>query len=279
MYESLLVTSDKSKIPILITSTSFYFRSQYRGVLSVIKDITGRKRLEQALVRSEKYAAIAQLSLGISHEIKNPLSVLQAHLDLVKSNTKLKAMLDEKLQYSFDVMSMQATRITTTVRSLSNLAHDRAPEMRAVDLKRLLDDTSDMFFPKLKKTGVSLKRDYAHVEPVAVEADEGKLVQLFTNLFFNALEAMPDGGALHLEIVIQSESAHVEISFTDSGQGIPEDIRNCVADPFFTTKPQGTGMGLAVCQRIIEEHHGALIFGNGPQGGARVTVRLPNIQP
>ena len=279
MYESLLVTRDRSRIPILITSTSFYFRGEYRGVLSLIKDIAGRKRMEEALARSEKYAAIAQLSLGISHEIKNPLSVMQAHLDLVKSNKTIKNIADEKLNYSFEVMNTQARRIAATVRSLSNLAHDRPPEMRPMDLTRLLDDVSDMFFPKFKKGGVVLERRYARRDPVALEADEGKLIQLFTNLYFNALEAMPEGGGLRVDVRPRPESGEVELAFEDSGSGISAEIRKRIADPFFTTKPAGTGMGLAICQRIVEEHHGTLEFDEAPGGGALVIVRLPLIQP
>ena len=278
MYESLLVTRDQSRIPILITSTSFYFHGEYRGVLSVIKDITEQKRAEQALARSEKYAAIAQLSMGISHEIKNPLSVLQAHLDLLHSNKALKQVLTEKLKYSLDVMETQSVRIAATVRSLSSLAQDRAPDIRLVNLVRLLDDTSDMFFPKLKKAHVELQRAYEKDSAVAVEADEGKLIQVITNLFFNALESMSDGGTLTVDAAADPSGGAI-ISITDTGAGIPPSTLNRITNPFFTTKPSGTGMGLAVCQRIIEEHHGNLFFDSAQGQGTIARIRLPLYQP
>ena len=278
MFESLLVTRHKTKIPILITSTSFYFQGAYRGVLSMIKDITAQKSAEQALLRSEKYTAIAQLSMGISHEIKNPLSVLQAHMDLLKSNKPFVAALTEKQKYSIDVIKTQAERIAATVQSLSNLAHDRAPDIRPVNLVRIVEDTSDMFFPKLKKAGITLHRTYDKHTAMTVYADEGKLIQVLTNLYFNALESMASGGSITVALV-QNASHETALSITDTGCGIPEEILGRIRDPFFTTKPQGTGMGLAVCARIIEDHHGRISFESRPGRGTRVTVHLPEKQP
>lgn len=273
MYESLLVTRDNRRVPILITSSSFYFKGEYMGVLSVIKDITERKKFEESLARSEKFNAIAQLTMGISHEIKNPLSVLQAHVDLIKNKKEIKNLEDEKILYSLKVIAEQSERIAITVSSLTSLAQDKESLMKPINALELMHNVAEMFHPKLNKSHITLYAEWDPDDIVIIEADEGKLLQVLTNLLFNAIESMSGGGELWLGVDRTPEG--VEIRVSDTGIGIPEDLMKRIFDPFFTTKTRGTGMGLAICQGIVEKHGGRMHIESQPGSGTTVRLLLP----
>ena len=275
VYESQLLTRNKQKVPVLVSSTSFYFRDRYVGVLSFIKDISERRQAEESLARSEKLAAIAQLTMGISHEIKNPLSVMQAHVDLLTDKREIRQLENQKINYSLEVIAEQTRRITATITSLSALSRDTPSKQIRLDASALIRDVTDMFSPRLEKSAIELKREWDDSAEIWVVADRGQCFQLLTNLMFNAIESMDPGGVLTVALARDTQTRRAHFSVSDTGSGIDSETMKRIFAPFFTTKQQGTGMGLAICQRIAEEHGGALAVFSAPEKGTTVTLKLP----
>jgi signal transduction histidine kinase len=275
VFESLLVTKVNKQIPILITSTSFYFRDEYVGVLSVIKDISVQKRAELAFARSQMFAVMAQMSMGISHEIKNPLAVMQAHIELLSNNSTLKNSGDDKLKYSFEVIKNQADRINFTLRSLSLFSSAKESQVKTVNLAAILNQLSEMFAPKLDKAHVFVIRNYDKDRFAGVAGSEPRLTQLFANLIFNAIESMPTGGTLELSLSEKMPDKFYKVTISDTGCGIPKEHIDNIFEPFFTTKADGMGMGLLICRQIVDETGGNMFIESKTGQGTKIIVRLP----
>jgi two-component system sensor histidine kinase HydH len=242
------------------------------------------RRLEQAQAearRSERLAALGQLSAGLAHEIRNPLGVIKGSAE----------MLIQKLQASDELARELAGYISTEVNRLSALVTEFLDFARPLHaqphpanvtalLDRVLQIVADRFAgkPAPGKT-VSVERHFASGLP-AVPLDESLCEQAFLNLVQNAYEAMQDadgGGTLRVEVqpTTQNDRPGVELRLADTGPGVPEELREEIFNPFVTTKKTGVGLGLSIVSKIVDGHHGSIHVANRPGGGAVFTLFFP----
>ena len=253
------------------------------GVIAVMRDLTVVRELENRLRRSDRLAALGSLAAGLAHEIKNPLTSLltfSRHLsrrfDDVQFREKFQAVVPHELQ-----------RINGIVEQLLELARPSRLHFAGVRLPALLERVVDLCAHELDSRGVRLTREYARDLP-AIWADADALYQSLVNLVRNALDAMPSGGRLVLrvgwagteDIVVaggRSPGAgrRVQIEVEDSGVGIAPDAADRVFNPFFTTKDSGTGLGLALTHKIVEDHGGVIDFRPASGGGTIFRIALP----
>lgn len=243
------------------------------ALMTYIEDVTEITRMQLQILRSEKYAAIAQLSMGLHHEIKNPLAIISGHAETLMDNTGLRAMNDPDVDRSLDVMYRQTKRIATILNNLSALARETIIDRRPVNLRRLAETLRDMFQPRLEKTGIALAIDAAQDVELR-SGDENGLLQAFTNIMFNAVEAMPNGGELSITVRVTLPGP-ISVEFEDTGCGVPPDDIERIFDPFYTTKQDGMGLGLATCRKVIEAHGGRITVSPRRPFGARVAVEFP----
>jgi signal transduction histidine kinase len=247
------------------------------------------RRLEQAQAearRSERLAALGQLSAGLAHEIRNPLGVIKGSAE----------MLTQKLQASDALARELAGYISTEVNRLSDLvtefldfARPLHAEPHPADLIALLDRVlqivADRFAGKQSsgtqetRKPVRVERHYASGLPL-VPLDESLCEQAFLNLVQNAYEAMQDAdhdGRLSVEVqrAMQNDREGVELRLTDTGPGVPEELREEIFNPFVTTKKTGVGLGLSIVSKIVDGHHGSIRVEDGPQGGASFIIFFP----
>jgi two-component system, NtrC family, sensor histidine kinase HydH len=233
---------------------------------------TGRE-LQQAragVLRSERLAAIGGLAAGVAHELRNPLTSVKLLLqhaasrpgDAVLPATKLRLILDE------------VGRMEGTIQGL--LDFSRPPDLQCLphDLRETLRRATNLVEGRARTQGVHVELDRDGC-PVVVDGDPQQLQQVFVNLLINGIEAMPDGGLLCAHVDVIEAKSQVRVRIEDNGQGIPADILPRLFEPFATSKERGTGLGLAVSRRIIEEHRGAIEAANRPEGGATFEVILP----
>ncbi len=235
------------------------------------------RRLAQAQEearRSERLAALGQMSAGLAHEIRNPLGVIKGSAE----------MLNQKLEPGNPLASELAGYILSEVNRLSALvarfldfarplALDRVP----ADVRVVVDRALSAVASQHPGSRVSVERAYADALP-PVPMDESLCEQVFQNLALNAYEAMePDGGSLRVEIEPAQHSSQkgVEITFCDTGAGIPSDLCQQIFNPFFTTKKNGVGLGLSIVSKIVDGHRGQLRVENKPQRGACFHVFFP----
>jgi two-component system sensor histidine kinase HydH len=229
---------------------------RYRHVAEQLAETN--KQLEQAQAearRSERLAALGQLSAGLAHEIRNPLGVIKGSAET----------LGRKLPTEDPVARELAGYISSEVNRLNSLVSRFLSFAKPLELKKQPEDISLIVEHAIKAaqeqwpdSGVEVARDYAKDIP-SVDVDAELTEQVFKNLVFNAFEAMDaDGGTLNIEIIKEYSDGRpgVEVAFSDSGPGVPQELREQIFNPFFTTKSNGVGLGLSIVSKIVDDHGG-----------------------
>ncbi|PWI57301.1 PAS domain-containing sensor histidine kinase [Sulfoacidibacillus thermotolerans] len=235
------------------------------GAVCLFNDVTERKHAEQLLMQSEKLAVVGQLAAGIVHEIRNPLTVLKGFLRFSENG-------NFKSEY-ISIMDKEIERIETIIQEFLILAKPQAMNLRWYDVGKLLMDALTPLQPFILQNNVTVELRIASPLPL-VQCEEMQLRQAFMNILKNAIEAMPLGGHLTIEAnVWDGRSVHVQIA--DDGCGIPEQQVKNLGTPFYTTKQNGTGLGLTVSQKIIELHHGTLQIKSIEGTGTIVELVIP----
>jgi two-component system, NtrC family, sensor histidine kinase HydH len=248
---------------------------EYRQLAEEMADTNRRlAEVQEEARRSERLAALGQMSAGLAHEIRNPLGVIRGSAE----------MLNRKLEHSNPLASELAGYILSEVNRLSALvmrfldfARPVPLERRPSDLRQIVDRALAVIAPSCPAIPVTVERQYADELP-DVSVDETLCEQVFQNLVLNAYEAMePAGGTLRVSIaaVRRGPASGVEVAFRDSGVGIPPELSQQIFNPFFTTKKTGVGLGLSVVSKIVDEHRGSLRVESHPGRGACFYVFLP----
>jgi signal transduction histidine kinase len=219
----------------------------------------------EALVRSERLAAIGRIAAQITHEIRNPLSSISLNAEELGERAPQARELCEAIVREVD-------RLTSITEEYLRFARLPKPQVGAANVNDVVRDLLDFVRPELDAGGVQLELSLSPELP-AVMADVGQLRQLLLNLVRNAREAMPGGG--HLRVATRGGEGAVKIEVRDAGPGIPAERLQRIFDPFFTTKERGTGLGLAMAQEIAQEHGGQLTCESAP-GATVFTLRLPS---
>lgn len=240
-------------------------------VAAMIEDITEQTRAQQALIQSEKLAVMGRVSASLAHEINNPLQSVIGCLGLA----------DEMLTEEDDVRRFvriaieeleSAAEIVAQLRDLSR--EPETLEMEPVDLKELVDRTLFLTGKRLREKEIKTTWESEGDLP-RVSGAPDRLRQVFLNLVLNAAEAMPDGGRLRISAAPTEEPEGVRLRFSDSGVGIEAENIKRLFEPFYSTRTGGMGMGLYVCQKIIQAHGGHIEVDSRPGEGATFTIWLP----
>lgn len=235
--------------------------------VAVVEEITARKALEAEARHAGRLAVLGQLAAGIAHEIGNPLSSLQARLQLMKRRNDP----DFHLR-SLEVLQNQIDRIGRIVRNVSHLSHKTREGWVTIDVNATVGEAVSLVRLDARATGITFsERLQESLAPVRGVRDQ--LLQVVLNLLLNAIDAMADGGVL--EVSTFSENQSVKIAVTDSGKGIDDAVREHLFEPFFTTKPEGTGLGLSICYSLVHAHGGTIEVSSEPNRGACFTIALP----
>ncbi|PZD97665.1 hypothetical protein DNH61_02000 [Paenibacillus sambharensis] len=238
-------------------------------IFGTVRDITGHKQTEELLRKSEKLKMAGQLAAGIAHEIRNPLTSLKGFSKLQRHAT------GEQADRYYQIMETEFTRIEMILDELLVLAKPNAACYKVWDVKLLAGEVAELLSSQAILNNVIIQMETGP-DPCLVNCDKNQLKQVFMNVIKNAIEAMPGGGLLMVTTTVLRE--HVLVKVTDSGAGIPMEKMARLGEPFYTTKEKGTGLGLMVSLKIIEEHHGRMEFDSSPGRGTTVSIRLPAYQ-
>ena len=260
------------------------FAQQSRHQTQLYRDLAERlaetnRRLEQAQAearRSERLAALGQLSAGLAHEIRNPLGVIKGSAEMLTQ--KLQAS-DELARELSGYISTEVNRLSALVTEFLDFARPLHAEPHPADLTALLDRVLQIVAGRFPSDPVRVERHYAGGLPL-VPLDESLCEQAFLNLVQNAYEAMQDDsnpGTLRVEVrpTTQNEREGVELRLSDTGPGVPQELREEIFNPFVTTKKTGVGLGLSIVSKIVDGHRGTIHVENAPAGGAVFTLFFP----
>jgi signal transduction histidine kinase len=227
-----------------------------------------RLRLKEQLNRAAHLSALGEMAAVISHEIRNPLGIIRSSAELLKKKV---IGFDPKNTIP-DIIIEESSRLNNIITDFLKYARPRPPRLAPCRIENVLEKNLTFLSAQMEGKGYSVLKTIDDNLP-AVTADADMLYQAFLNIFINALQAMPDGGQILLQV--QAKTDVLEVIIADQGGGVPQEVLEKVWDPFFTTKDKGTGLGLGIVKNIVDAHGGDIFIENVSDGGARFIIHLP----
>jgi two-component system, NtrC family, sensor kinase len=244
------------------------------GAMIIIRDLTEEKKTEELIRRIDRLTSLGQLSAGIAHEIRNPLSSINFNVQLL---AKKVAVSDTAKSLIADTQE-GIDRIRTLVKGMLDFAKPSLPALRSDSLLRVVQGSVALMDSQLKENKVEVRCELPDTLPDVI-LDAHQIQQVFVNLLLNGMEAMPDGGTIHIagRVIkgVKSRWEQVMLQVTDQGTGISRDDLSRIFNPFFTTKPEGTGLGLSIVHKILEQHHATVDVVSDTSRGTTFTLKFP----
>lgn len=230
--------------------------------------------LERRTRRAERLAELGTLTAGLAHEIKNPLSTIQLNLQLLQEDLPAESIIGSRVHNRLRTVRQEASRLREILDDFLKYAGNLTLEPERADLGQILEELCDFFAPQASVSRVNVRLDRPP-EPVMASVDVKLLKQAVLNLMLNATQAMTGGGDLMLRT--RREGASASITVTDTGPGMPAEAVQKIFEAYYTTKKGGTGLGLPMTRRIVEEHGGTIQVASELGKGTSVTMRFPII--
>lgn len=269
--------ADGNRLVLGMTLSPLHEQGKETGLVGVFKDLTQIRDLEEEMRRKEWLASLGEMSAGMAHEIRNPLGALAGAMQMLRKDLQA----DETSQRLMDIAVREATRLDTIITEFLQYARPPALNLAEFDLNKVLAETLDLVQHEARtRTNITIVTSLAD-GALPGQVDQDQMKQVFWNLASNAFDAMSNGGRLTIatscrKIDVGGRKADVvEISFQDTGEGIPKKILDKIFLPFFTTKKQGSGLGLAAVHRIVDLHGGWIKVDSRERQGSRFVVCLP----
>ncbi|WP_280769381.1 ATP-binding protein [Salipaludibacillus daqingensis] len=234
-------------------------------ILCVSNDITERKLVEETIRKSDKLTVVGELAAGVAHEIRNPLTSIQGFLQFLKPNYK-----DERY---FDIMLSEIERIKLIINEMLVLSKPQAKNPEMKDVREICQMIIDLLESQANLNNIEILTEFDSNIP-DIWCETNQLKQVFVNVLKNAMESMIDGGQIVVQIKKNDEET-ILIRFIDEGIGIEQKRIERLGEPFYSTKEKGTGLGLMVSYRIIEQHNGKIKFSSKKNQGTTVDIILP----
>jgi signal transduction histidine kinase len=231
-----------------------------------------QRALEAQLHQSERLAALGEMTAGVAHEVRNPLGIISSTAELLRERLN-RYEPDNRLA---QIIVEETNRLNAKVSEFLDFARPREPNLQPCELDKVLERSIELMNPEIERLDISVNRDY-RVNGKVQAADPGLLHQAFLNILINAIQAMPEGGALNVSVTSGPNGQGTEIQFQDSGDGIAPETLKKVFNPFYTTKEKGSGLGLPIVKSIIESHRGTIRISSQPGQGTLVTIQLPEL--
>jgi len=265
---------DGTLFPVDVSAGLLEFAG-HRYILAIDRDITERKKSEEILQRTEQLKCTGELATGLAHEIKNPLAGIKASIEILSGAEYV----PEDDRAVLKLVIGEIKRIEVLIRDLLNFARPSKPHFQETDVNEVVNVVATLVLQNPARQGgaagaIKVVKTLADGLP-GVTADIMQLKQVFMNLIMNAVDAMPEGGTLDLKSWYGVQSNKVNVEISNTGKEIEAAVLEKMFQPFFTTKPKGTGMGLAISQRLIENHGGAITVSRNLGGGVVFRISLP----
>ena len=240
------------------------------SLLIILRDVTRERAQETSTLESERLNAIRLLAASVAHEIGNPLNALNIHLQLMRR--ELKNNEPEELENLLSVAQSEVGRLDAIIAQFLKALRPSQPKLEPADPAKLLQETLLLLKPEFENRRIAVSLEIPADLP-AVQLDPVQIKQVYFNLVKNATEAMPDGGALKISFTLNDR--WLSVAFLDSGHGIPAEELPRLFQPYHTTKTKGTGLGLMITQRIVQDHGGHIEVSSKPGAGACFRILLP----
>jgi len=239
------------------------------GALITMRDAESARRIEDEIELSRRISASGRVTRGVAHEVKNPINAIVLHLQLLRNKMK---ELDPDTSRHVDIIDSEIHRLDRVVQILVDFTRPRDLRLEDTDLRLLLDEVSLLAAPDAAQHGVKVVRELPE-HPIPVKVDIDFIKQAILNVVLNGVQAMPNGGSL--TIAAQCSDGMVITEVRDQGTGIPGDVQEKIFELYFTTKKEGSGIGLAQAYQIMQWHYGSVDFESVEGKGTTFRLRLP----
>lgn len=273
--EQLFRRADGSLCLAIVTYSPLFVSGKITGVLGIARDVTQERRAAEIAAHTDKLHAVGQMASGVAHDFNNVLATILGRTQLLKRLAE-----NEQLRRGLEIIETAALDGAATARRIQNFArlNQTNAELKFINLNQLISDclefTSTRWNNDAHAHGINYEVTTSLGEDVISRGDASELREVFVNLIFNALDAMPKGGRLHISTSVDANQAMVQV--TDNGIGMPEDVKQRIFEPFFTTKgSSGTGLGLSVSLSIISHHGGTIEIESEVGKGTSFHICLP----
>jgi signal transduction histidine kinase len=266
---------DKTNIDVQINALSINEGENANSIIFYIKNLAVLKELEQNLHRSMKYTVISQLASSIGHEIRNPLSSLAIHTEVLSNvATKVPAKKEQsdRINKSINILNSEIERLTKLIDQFFNLAKPKEIELTYENINNLVSEVLELVQQEAYEKSVSIHKHLGSDLPM-VKMSLDQIKQVVINIMLNAFDAMPDGGKLY--IATRKYEDRVALVIRDTGKGIPPHLKDKIFDLYFSTKTTGGGIGLAISKKIVEAHEGKIYFKSKIGQGTNFVMELP----
>lgn len=261
--------ADGHTVPLEVIATVLKEGGEAAGIVLLFRDITEVRRLKKEIARNQHLASLGSLAAGVAHEIRNPLSSIKGFATYFRERYRDNPE-DEK---TAGIMIREVDRLNRVISQLLDYARPMTMQRQEVSIQDIIRHALRMVETHARETGVVLQADLPADIP-ATGIDPDRMKQVFLNLFLNALSALETGGMLSVAMT-ELPDGRIRIEVRDTGVGIaPQDLGR-IFDPYFTTKPSGAGLGLAIVQKIIDAHNAEIQIASTPGQGTTVTILLP----
>ncbi|WP_153126426.1 ATP-binding protein [Peribacillus tepidiphilus] len=257
--------NQKNKI-VRVTLLPIIIDDEIIGLFAIARDITNYRREEELMISSEKMSAIGHLAAAVAHEVRNPLTSLRGFIQLMKDTNTLNPSY-------LEIMLSEVDRINLIASEMLILGKKQEVHYKQEDLKEIVKQVLVLMEAQANMVNAELTIHEESDGPIWINGDRNQLKQVFINLIRNSLEAIKEKGSIDILLKKQDQYAYAIIK--DNGIGMNKERLKHIREPFFSTKENGTGLGLAVCYKIIERHDGAIEFESMPHVGTTVHIRLP----
>ncbi len=277
-FETTLIAKDERKIPVLISSSPYY-EDNIKGRINVVTDLTEINLLKEELYESQKFSLLGTLSSEIAHEVNNPLGGIILTTQMLINDLINKCQVDRnELLEEIKNIEKDTKRCKKFINKLLNFPKLKSEEMQKINIHDIIKEAIILTQRHIKYNSIVIEKDFSN-EYLMIMGKFNNLQQVFINLITNAYEAINSTtGSIKIKTCLKQVNVlkEVIIKISDTGSGISESNIKKIFDPFFTTKKGGTGLGLSMSKRIIEEHDGKIAVENNKDGGASFIIKIPS---
>jgi signal transduction histidine kinase len=248
-------------------------KSTQIGALLIMRDTESVRRIGDEIEMSRRLSASGRLTRGVAHEVKNPINAIVLHLQLLRNKL---AQQEPDTERHMDIIDSEIRRLDRVVQTLVDFTRPRDLNLDEVDIRALLDDVAQLAAPEAEQHGVTVERQLPD-QPLPIKADSDLMKQAILNVVINGVQAMPGGGVLTL--AAHREDHVIVAEVRDQGGGIPQDVQDKIFELYFTTKKDGSGIGLAQTYQILQWHYGSVEFESVPSVGTTFRFHIPAVGP
>jgi len=257
---------------LIVSYTVSVIRDNFSNVIGLMflgRDVTDWEQMTQQLFQAEKLATMGTMLSGIAHELRNPVTIINARAQRILTGDPL----SEKAKKAVESIEHQSQRMGEIINNLLDFSRRKVSGFTIANINEVID--SAVQFLTLEGRNKNVEIIKAYTPDCLTQCDKNQMEQVFLNLFTNACDAMPEGGKLFL--ATENSDNYIRVSVRDTGTGIPEELKKKIFDPFFTTKEagKGTGLGLAIVYKMVQAHKGKLMVRSKPGAGTTFIILLP----